>query len=92
MSDRAYRGIYFEEPHVQSEFERLVEQVRAAERAREPLSQRQNKAERGAEAGTLSDKEYRSAEDAYIAAGNAIAAAQRAVDKFLQENRNYRTR
>jgi hypothetical protein len=92
MSDRAYRGIYYDEPHVQAEFERLLELVRAAERARAPIGERHRQAEQGNDAGTISDSEYNSADAAYVAAGNKIAAAQRAVDKFLQENRNYRTR
>jgi hypothetical protein len=91
-SDRAYQGIYYDEPHVQAEFERLVQRIRDAERAREPVGGRHRQAERDLESGAISDAEYRSADDAYIAAGNAIAAAQRAVDAFLQANRNYRTR
>jgi hypothetical protein len=92
MSDRAYRDLYYDEPHVQAEFERLVQRVRDADRAREPLGSKHRQAERAMETGAMSEAEYRSAEDAYIAAGNAIAAAQRAVDAFLQQNRNYRVR
>lgn len=91
-SDQAYRGIYYDEPHVQAEFERLVQRIRDAERAREPVANRHRQAERDMETGAISGAEYRSADDAYIAAGNTIAAAQRAVDKFLQANHNYRTR
>jgi hypothetical protein len=92
MSDQAYRDLYFDEPHVQAEFERLVQAIRDAERARAPIGERHRQAERGAETGAVSDADYRSAEDKYIAASNKIAAAQRAVDKFLQANRNYRVR
>jgi hypothetical protein len=92
MSDKAYRGIYYDEPHVQAQFERLVERIREAERARGPLADRQRTAEREQEAGTISDKQFKNAEDAYIAASNAIAAAQRVVDDFLAANKNYRTR
>jgi hypothetical protein len=92
MSDRVYRDLYYEEPHVQAEFERLVQRIRDAERAREPIGSRQRQAEREAEAGKMSEAEYRSADDAYIAANNAIAAAQRAVDAFLQTHKNYRSR
>jgi hypothetical protein len=92
MNDRAYRDIYYDEPHVQAEFERLVQRIREAERAREPSSARHRQAERALETGEISDAEYRSADDAYIAANNAIAAAQHAVDAFLQTHRNYRTR
>ena len=92
MSDRAYRDLYFDDPHVQAEFERLVQKVRDAERARAPIGSQHNQAERALEQGTTSDAEYRSLDAAYIAAGNAIAAAQRAVDEFLHVHRNYRTR
>ena len=92
MSDRAYRDIYYEQPQVQAEFERLVQRIRDAERARAPLGERHRQAEREVESGRMSDSEYRSVEDASIAANNAIAAAQRAVDEFLQVHRNYRTR
>jgi hypothetical protein len=92
MSDRAYRDLYFEEPHVQAEFERLVQRIRDAEKAREPIGTRHRQAEHAVETGAMSDAEYRSADREYIAANNAIAAAQRAVDAFLHQNRNYKTR
>ena len=92
MSDRAYQGIYYDEPHVQAEFERLVQRIRDAEQARGPIGDRHRQAERTVETGDMSDAEYRSVDDAYIAANNAIAAAQRAVDEFLRMHRNYRTR
>jgi hypothetical protein len=92
MSDKAYRGIFYDEPHVQAEFERLVQGIHEAERARAPLADRQRTAAREAEAGAISDKQFQSADAAFIAANNAIAAAQRAVDAFLQANKNYKTR
>ena len=92
MNDRAYRDIYYDQPHVQAEFERLVQRIRDAERARAPHRERHQQAEREIESGSMSDAEYRSVEDASIAANNAIAAAQRAVDEFLHVHRNYRTR
>jgi hypothetical protein len=92
MSDRAYRDLYYDQPEVQAEFERLVQRIRDAERARAPLGDRHRQAEREVESGAMSDKDYRSIEDASIAANNAIAAAQRAVDEFLHVHRNYRTR
>ena len=91
MSDRAYHGIYYDEPHVQAEFERLVQRIRDAEQARAPIAERHRKAERDAESGAMSDAQFRSIDREYIAANNAIAAAQRAVDDFLHIHRNYRT-
>lgn len=92
MSDRAYRDLYFDDPHVQAEFERLVQAVRDAEQARKPLGTRQRQVEQDNEAGHASEKDLRTAEDAYTAASNAIAAAQHAVDEFLHIHRNYRSR
>ena len=92
MSDKAYRDIYYDEPHVQAEFERLVQRIRDAERDRAPLAERQRTAAREAEAGKISGKQYLSADAAFIAANNKIAAAQRAVDEFLRANKNYKTR
>jgi hypothetical protein len=92
MSDQAYRDLYFDQPEVQAEFERLVQRIRDAEQARAPIADRHRQAERGEESGAVSEAEYRSADKAYIAANNAIAAAQRAVDTFLQTHRNYRVR
>ncbi len=92
MSDRAYRDLYFDEPHVQAEYDRLVQRIRDAEQARAPLADRQRSAERDLDSGKLSDAEFKSADAAYIAANNAIAAAQRAVDEFLHANRNYKSR
>jgi hypothetical protein len=92
MSDKAYRGIYYDEPHVQAEFERLVQGISEAERDRAPLADRQRTAAREVEAGAISDKQFQSADAAFIAANNKIAAAQRAVDAFLQANKNYKTR
>ena len=91
MSDKAYRGIYYDQPHVQAEFERLVQRIRDAERARVPIADLQRTAAREAESGAISDKQFRSADTAFIAANNAIAAAQREVDAFLQANKNYKT-
>jgi hypothetical protein len=92
MSDKAYRDIYYDEPHVQAAFERLVQRIRDAEGDRAPLAERQRTAAREAEAGKITDKQFQSADAAFIAANNKIAAAQRAVDEFLRANKNYKTR
>jgi len=92
MSDRAYRGIYYDDPYVQAEFQRLVQGIIAAEQARAPIAERHRKAERDEESGAMSDRQFRSVDDEYIAANNAIAAAQRAADDFLRRNPNYKSR
>ncbi|HEX9372688.1 MAG TPA: hypothetical protein VF897_16875 [Roseiflexaceae bacterium] len=91
MSDRAYRGIHYDDARVQAEFERLVQRIREAEQARAPIAERHRQAERDMEDGRLSDAQFRSVDDAYIAANNAIAAAQHVVDAFLHQHRDYRT-
>ena len=90
MSDKPYQGIHYDQPHVQAAFEQLVQRIRDAERDRAPSADRQRMAAREAEAGAISDKQFQSADAAFIAANNAIAAAQRAVDAFLQANKNYK--
>ena len=89
MSDRAYRGIRYDDPDVQAEFERLLQGIRDAEQARAPIAARHHQAERDLEEGALSDAQFRSIDDAYIAANNAIAAAQHAADAFLRQHRDY---
>jgi hypothetical protein len=91
MSDRAYRGIRYDNPAVQAEFEQLVERIRAADRAREPIAERHRQAERALDDATLSEAQFQAIDDEYIAANNTIAAAQRAVDDFLNRHGNYRT-
>ena len=90
MSDHAYRGLHYDDPHVQAEFDRLVQRIGDAERARAPIAERHRKAERDMDSGAISGARFRSIDDEYIAANNAIAAAQRAVDDFLRIHRNYR--
>src|SRR5262245_52980409 len=92
MYDRMYRDFYYEEPHVQREYERLLQRLRDAEAARRPIGQQHRQAERANEAGAISEKSYRDSEDAYIGANNAIAEAKRAVEAFLNRNGNYKIR
>lgn len=92
MSDRAYRDMYFEDPQVQAEFEQLIEKIHAAEQDRQPIAERHAQAERDFDSGALSNAQFREIDKDYIAANNAIAAAQRAVDAFLNSHHNYRVR
>lgn len=92
MTSAEYRGIYFEEPHLQAEFERLLQAVTEAERQREPLAERHRKAERQLDDQDISFGQFREVDDQYIAANNKIAAAKRTVNNFLNVNRNYKTR
>ncbi len=90
MRRSLYNGIRYDDPRLQAEFERLLAQVEAAERARAPLRERFNQAERERESGDISRTEFEAVEDQYIGANNKIAAAQRAVDQFLGKYKNYR--
>ncbi len=85
-----YKGIRYDDPRLQAEFERLLAQVEAAERARAPYKQRFEEAERDLDVGAIPRNEFETAEDRYIAANNKIAAALRAVDQFLGRYKNYR--
>ena len=67
MSDRAYRGLHYDDPLVQAEFERLVQRIGDAERARAPIAERHRKAERDMDSGAISGARFRSIDDEYIA-------------------------
>ena len=58
--------------------------------AREAVAERHREAEHDLERAVISDAQFRTVDDAYIAANNRIAAANRAVDAFLAQNREYR--
>ncbi|GAC1364380.1 MAG: hypothetical protein NVSMB42_24200 [Herpetosiphon sp.] len=87
---KQYAPIRFDNQMVQSEFERLVGEVIAAEQARAPLADRQRTAEGEVNQGALSQRDYDSIDRQFIAANNKIAAAKKAVDAFLSANRNYK--
>ena len=85
-----YEGIRFDDPTLQAEFQRLIEEVAAAERARAPIQQQHRQAEEGRDSGNMSDSQFRSVDQQYISANNKIAAAMKKVDEFLGRNKNYR--
>lgn len=89
MSNQSYQSIRFDEPAVQRQFEQLVQGVRAAEQARAPIAERHRTAERANEDGSMSNADFLVIDREYIAANNAIAAAKRAVETFLNTHRNY---
>lgn len=89
MTNRSYRDMQFDEPAVQRRFEELLQGIRDAEQAREPIAERHRIAERANEEGRMADAEFRAIDREYIGANNAIAAAQRAVEAFLNTHRNY---
>lgn len=90
MVPKEYAGIRYDDPNLQAEFERLLTQITAAERARAPLAQQLQDAERQRDNGRLGQDQYDAAETKYIGANNTIARAKRAVDQFLGEYKNYR--
>ena len=92
MARNDFAGIVFRDPDTQAAFDRLVAAVVAAEQGRVPLAQRHAAAERDLDAGHLSAAQFRALDDQYIAANNQIAAAKRAVDRFLTAHRDYTSR
>lgn len=90
MSTGEYSGISFDDPRRQAEYEKLVGAVTAAEQERDPIGQRHKKAERDLDDGEISDSQFRTIDDQYIAANNKIAAAKRAIDAFLTQNNDYK--
>ncbi len=85
-----YEGIRYDDPNVQAEFQRLVEQIAAAERARAPLEDRHRRAEGERDRGKISELQYNEVDDQYISANNTIARAIKKVDEFLGRNKDYR--
>lgn len=85
-----YEGIRYDDPMLQTEFQRLVEEVAAAELARAPIQQQHHQAEEGRDGGNVSDSQFRSVDQQFISANNKIAAAKKKVDEFLGRNKNYR--
>jgi hypothetical protein len=92
MASNDFAGIVFRDPDTQAAFDHLVAAVVAAEQARVPLAQRHAAAERDLDAGQISEAQFRALDDQYIAANNQIAAAKRAVDRFLTTHRAYTSR
>ncbi len=90
MIPKEYQGIRYDDPGLQAEFERLLSEVEAAERARMPYKQQFEEAERARDDGAISRSQFESAEDKYIGTNNNIARAKRAVDRFLGQYKNYR--
>jgi hypothetical protein len=90
MNTEEFKGISFEDPRRQAEFERLLGAVATAEGERAPIAERHRQAERDLDTGGISDADFRAIDDRYIAANNKIAEAKRAVDAFLVANRDYK--
>ena len=92
MARTDFAGIAFRDPSTQATFDRVVAAVVAAEQVRAPLAQRHAAAERDLDAGRISEAQFRTLDAQYIAANNQIAAAKRAVDRFLTQHRDYTSR
>lgn len=90
MISKEYRGIRYDDPSLQTEFERLVGEVSNAERARAPFKEQFEEAEQAHHDGRTSRTQFEAAENKYMSANNTIARAKRAVDQFLGQYKNYR--
>ncbi len=88
MVPKEYAGIRYDDPGLQAEFERLLAQITAAERARAPLAQQMQDAERQRDNGRIGRDQFEAVEDKYMGANNTIARAKRAVDQFLGQYKN----
>jgi hypothetical protein len=84
-----YEKIRYDDPNVQAEFQRLVEEVAAAERARAPIQEQHRRAEGERDRGKISDSQYNEVDNQYISANNTIARAIKKVDEFLGRNKDY---
>lgn len=85
-----YEGIRYNDARVQAEFQRLVEEVAAAERARGPVEERHRSADGERDRGKISESQYNEIDNQYISANNTIARAIKKVDEFLGRNKDYR--
>jgi outer membrane protein TolC len=85
-----YERIRYDDPGLQAEFQRLVEEIAAAERARAPIKDQHRKAEGDMDTGVVSEADFRSIDRQFIQANNAIAAAKKKVDEFLGRYKNFR--
>ena len=85
-----YERIRYDDPSLQAEFQRLIEEVAATERARAPLQEQHRKAEADMDTGVVSEPEFRAIDSQYIKANNRIAAAKKKVEEFLGRYKNYR--
>ena len=83
-----YEAIRYDDPNVQAEFQRLVEEVATAERARAPIQEQHRRAEGERDRGKLSESQYNDVDHTYIAANNSIARAIKKVDEFLGRNKD----
>lgn len=85
-----YERIRYDDPALQAEFQRLIQEVAAAERARAPIQDQHRRAESDMDTGVVSESQFRSIDSQYIKANNTIAAAKKKVDEFLGRHKNYR--
>ena len=84
-----YENIHYDDPALQAELQRLIEDVAIAERARAPIQQRHREAEAEHDTGAISQSEFRAVDNQYISANNKIAAAKKKIDDFLGRNKNF---
>jgi hypothetical protein len=85
-----YEKIRYDDPSLQAELQRLIQEVAAAEQARTPIQDQHRQAESGRDRGSVSEGEYQALDRKFISANNSIAAAKKKVDEFLGRYKNYR--
>ncbi len=85
-----YERIRYDDPSLQAELQRLIEEMAAAERAREPIQTQHRQAERDMDTGVVSEPEFRAIDSQYIKANNRIAATRKKIEEFLGRYKDYR--
>lgn len=85
-----YERIRYDDPGLQAEFQRLIQEVAAAEHARAPIQEQHRKAESDMDTGAASESDFRSLDRQFIQANNTIAAAKKKVEEFLGRYKNFR--
>ncbi len=84
-----YENIRYDDPLLQAELQKLIEEVAVAERARSPLQAQHRQAEADQDVGTITEEEFRDIDSRFISANNRIAAAMKKVDDFLGRYKNF---
>jgi outer membrane protein TolC len=85
-----YENIRYDDPSLQAELQKLIEDVAAAERARSPIQNQHRQAESELDVGSITEEDFRKVDSQFISANNRIAAAKKKIDEFLQRYKNYR--
>lgn len=85
-----YENIRYDDPSLQAELQKLIEDVAVAERARVPVQDQHRQAESELDVGGITEEDFRKIDSQFISANNRIATAKKKIDEFLQRYKNFR--